>query len=80
MKSKLTLSLPEKTIQEAKKIAADRNTTVSALFSESMKLFRQIEMSPDTSPSSNGMEDLLGVFDAQVAFDQKSARIREKHG
>lgn len=82
MKSKLTLSLPEKTILEAKRIAKQRNTTVSALFSESLQFWHVSDASSFTDPefSGRGLEDLIGVLSAKPAFDEKSARIREKHG
>ena len=30
--------------------------------------------------SKGGMQDLLGAFSSQESFDERSARIREKHG
>lgn len=85
MKSKLTLSLPEKTIKEAKKIAKIRHTTVSTLFAESLTFWktniasqRGEEMAGQNT--ENSMHDLLGAFSAKTPFDERSSRIREKHG
>jgi hypothetical protein len=82
MKSKLTLSLPEKTIQEAKQIAKVRRTTVSALFAESLPHWRLVEETshPQSNPAQNELADLLGVLTPKSAFDARSARIRQKHG
>ncbi|MCC5848162.1 MAG: hypothetical protein JJU29_08715 [Verrucomicrobia bacterium] len=83
MKSKLTLSLPEKTISEAKQIAKRRHTTVSALFAESLQYWK-FDASPCCLTTSdheeNEMADLLGAFTPQAPFDTRSAHIREKHG
>lgn len=82
MKSKLTLSLPEKTISEAKQIAKRRHTTVSALFAESLLSWR-FEREPESeSPSGTQgeMSDLLGILAPQSPFDTRSDRIRKKHG
>ncbi|NBB79941.1 MAG: hypothetical protein GVY36_10935 [Verrucomicrobia bacterium] len=86
MKSKLTLSLPAETIQEAKMIAKQRDLSVSGLFSESLTLWKAnaSQLSPDMSAieagEGSGMEDLLGVFQSQRPFDARSAHIRQKHG
>ncbi|MCC5849068.1 MAG: hypothetical protein JJU29_13360 [Verrucomicrobia bacterium] len=82
MKSKLTLSLPEKTISEAKQIARRRHTTVSALFAESLQFWAFDTSSSALAPSDpeHDMADLLGAFTPQAPFDTRSARIREKHG
>jgi hypothetical protein len=85
MKSKLTLSLPEKTILEAKKIAKDRHTTVSGLFADSLTLWKadrasQFKDEMVGPKAKGGMHDLLGVFSAKAPFDERSSRIREKHG
>jgi hypothetical protein len=82
MKTKLTLSLPEKTIREVKKIAKQRNTSVSALFEQSIPLWR---VTPNRNePSGTGWEndlsDLLGSLEPQPAFDARSKFLREKHG
>ena len=85
MKSKLTLSLPEKTILEAKQIAKYRQTTVSGLFAESLMLWK-MDHDPNLDDGEHGqnasgsMEDLLGAFSTKAAFDERSSRIREKHG
>jgi hypothetical protein len=82
MKTKLTLSLPEKTIQEAKQIAKVRHTTVSALFEESLHHWHLSggATAALSDGDRNGMEDLLGVFNPTPVFDARSAHIREKHG
>lgn len=82
MKSKLTLSLPEKTIQEAKQIAKVRHTTVSALFAESLHHWRVLgdTSPPQSSSTQNDMADLLGILSPKAAFDARSSHIREKHG
>ena len=83
MKSKLTLSLPEKTILQAKQIAIHRRTTVSALFAESLKQW-QFEPGPPFKPENHDYPDdvreLIGIFSSQAPYDARSARIREKHG
>ena len=86
MKSKLTLSLPAKTITEAKMIAKQHHISVSGLFSESLtywKSDRAAQSSGDEAvgqESKDSMQDLLGVFSPQRPFDQRSAQIRAKHG
>lgn len=85
MKSKLTLSLPERTIAEAKQIAKNRHTTVSGLFAESLTLWKtnrtpQFEADAYRQNAQASMDDLLGVFSAKPPFDERSFRIREKHG
>ncbi|MCC5808161.1 MAG: hypothetical protein JJU00_17675 [Opitutales bacterium] len=82
MKSKLTLSLPEKTIKDAKRIAKARRTTVSALFAASLEQWRTESGELDRSEAvkRSNMADLLGAFRQQAPFDARSARIREKHG
>lgn len=82
MKSKLTLSLPEKTIREVKKIAKQRNTSVSALFEQSIPLWRVKRNGRDSSAPGweNDLSDLLGSLEPQSAFDVRSRHIREKHG
>lgn len=82
MRAKLTLSLPEKTILEAKRIAKLRNTTVSALFQASLEQWRVRggESESASEEGEGGMSQLLGVFRPQAPFDARSARIREKHG
>jgi len=82
MKTKLTLSLPEKTVLEAKRIAKIRRTTVSALFAASIKQWRS---SPDathqtSASNSKRMADLVGALRPQPSFDTRSDRIRRKHG
>lgn len=85
MKSKLTLSLPERTIAEAKQIAKNRHTTVSGLFAESLTLWKTNRKPPFEAGvceqnAQAGMDDLIGVFSAKPPFDERSSRIREKHG
>lgn len=82
MKTKLTLYLPEKTVDEAKRIAKMRRTSVSALFAASLDQWRGLQdpMDPPTARKSNAMADLIGVLRPQVPFDARSDRIRRKHG
>ncbi len=82
MRAKLTLSLPEKTILEAKRIAKLRNTTVSALFQASLEQWRSRGGDDGSAgeEGEGGMSDLLGAFRPRAPFDARSARIREKHG
>ena len=82
MKSKLTLSLPAKTILEAKKIAKQRRTTVSALFAQSLKNW-QFDSGPQSGAEADpqhDMSDLLGVLPPTSSYDARSAHIRAKHG
>jgi hypothetical protein len=78
MKTKLTLSLPEKTILEAKQIAKRRHTSVSALFEQSLVFWKQTGQQQELPDEE--MTDLLGVFTPEAPFDERSARIRSKHG
>lgn len=85
MRARLTLSLPEKTILEAKRIAKLRNTTVSALFQASLEQWRSRgsdagSAGEEGEEGKGGMSDLLGAFRPQAPFDARSARVREKHG
>ncbi len=81
MKSKLTLSLPEKAIREAKQIAKMRRTTVSALFEWSLDQWKSWP-GDDASSSArqeDGMADLIGVLRPQSGFDARSTHTRRKH-
>jgi len=82
VKTKLTLSLPAAKIQSAKQIARWRNTTVSALFEESIESWERAaaNASIEQTEASGELEALLGAFATQPPFDRKSARIRQKHG
>ena len=82
MKTKLTLSLPQKTIRTAKKIAKIRGTTVSALFAESVDQWRNVAMNSQEEQfrGSPDLNALLGAFESRPPFDRKSEHIREKHG
>lgn len=82
MKTKLTLSLPEKTIREVKKIAKQRNTSVSALFEQSIPLWKVKQIDKETliPEWESTLSDLLGSLDTQPAFDARSKYLREKHG
>jgi len=82
MKAKLTLSVPEKTVREAKQIARLHKTSVSALFAASVAEWRAgLEgLGDERAAADAGWEDLLGVFEARKPFDHRSKLIREKHG
>jgi hypothetical protein len=83
MNSKLTLSVPESMIVLAKRLASSRNTTVSALFTESIREWAaQSPADPPASmeSASTDLRSLMGALQKQPAFDGRSARIREKHG
>lgn len=82
MKTKLTLSLPEKTVLEAKRIAKIRRTSVSALFAASLEQWRGSQAATDQTNAwkNNGMADLVGALRPQPSFDNRSERIRRKHG
>ena len=82
MKTKLTLSLPQKTIRTAKKIAKIRGTTVSALFAESVDQWRNLSVKSQEEHlrKSPDLNALLGAFQSKPPFDRKSEHIREKHG
>jgi hypothetical protein len=82
MKTKLTLSLPQKTIRTAKQIAKTRGTTVSALFAESVDQWRNLAVNPQEAHfhKSPDLNALLGAFQSKPPFDKKSGHIREKHG
>lgn len=82
MRIKLTLSLPEKSVREAKQIAKMRRTTVSALFEQSLDQWRSTpgDEGSVSARMADGMADLIGVFRPQSGFDVRSTHIRRKHG
>jgi hypothetical protein len=82
MRTKLTLSMPETTVRDAKQIAKMRQTTVSALFATSVNQWKAAMRDAGSAPAHTHPEiaGLLGIFRPQKPFDIRSAKIREKHG
>ena len=64
--SKLTLSADKKVIADAKRLAAERHTSVSALFARFVSAMKQIHnpaVSPVTTPLSSKAAGLIRVPD-----------------
>ena len=81
MPSKLTLSVPAKTVAKAKRFAKRRGTSVSALFTE------VIESIPDEDEAVDAltgewpeMASFVGIAEDAAPYDERSRSILEKHG
>lgn len=79
--TKLTLSVPEQTVEKAKRYAKLRGTSVSAFFTQ------VVDTLPDEDARIDAlledwpeMRDLVGLAGRAEPFDERSARILEKHG
>ncbi len=82
--TKLTLSATPETITMAKQLAAERKTSVSALFARFIRDLHQLDHMLASSHFNHAVEDLLGSADGWSAdmSDDDIIRqaIREKHG
>lgn len=77
MKSKLTLSINKETIAKAKKLADERNSTVSQMVEEYIERTSQIEQ------KLRAKERISGIIDADLAADEEeqyTKEIMKKHG
>ncbi len=81
-KVKLTLSVNEQAVARARYHARRQGKTLSALFEEkAAELARGAAVDTGQLLKEHpGMEDLVGVFKAGKAFDERSAHYRKKHG
>ncbi len=82
MKNKLTLSLPSETILHAKRIAKERQTSVSRLFEWVIdsELSAHHNRSVDILRVQPELRKLTGILRATPPFDARSVQIRKKHG
>ena len=82
--TKLTLSATPETIAMAKQLAAERKTSVSALFAKYIRDLHQLEHLAASSHTNHAVEDLLGSADgwpADMSYDEIIRQaIQEKHG
>ena len=81
MTTKLTLSVPEETVNKAKRYAALHGTSVSAWFTAA------VEALPDKPGSLDAvlaewpdLRDFVGIVSEPKPFDARSERILKKHG
>ena len=77
MKSKLTLSIYKETIAKAKKLADERNSTVSQMVEEYIERTSQIEQ------KLRAKERISGIIDADLAVEEEeqyTKEIMKKHG
>ena len=80
---KLTLSVPEQTIQKARIYAKRRKVSVSKLFAESIDKLEEMESEePKLLHENPELYKFLGsgTGSIDVPFDARSERILEKHG
>lgn len=81
MKTKLTLSVSEATVRKAKRQAKRLNTSVSAMFAESVdRLDLRQERTEEILRRQPRLRKLVGSPVELVAFDERSAAILQKHG
>mgnify|MGYP006307340899 CR=1 FL=1 len=78
---KLTLSMDEQTIKEAKRLAAERGTSVSAMFS---RLVRAMAHKPgqriEIGPKTRSLTGIISLPEGKSARDILTERLMEKHG
>jgi len=80
---KLTLSVPEQTIQKAKIYAKRRKVSVSKLFADSIEKLEEMESEePKLLRENPELYKFLGSGSESIKapFDSRSERILEKHG
>jgi hypothetical protein len=78
---KLTLSMDEETIQQAKRIAAEQGTSVSAMFSRlvhamAYKRGEKIEIGPKT----RSLTGIISLPEGKTWRDVVTDALMEKHG
>lgn len=77
MKSKLTLSINQRTIAKAKKIAKERDSTVSQMVEE------YIEHTSRVEEKLRAKEKISGIIDANLTAEEEvgySKEVHKKHG
>ena len=78
---KLTLSMDEKTIRQAKRLAAEQGTSVSAMFSRLVQAMargpgKQIEIGPKT----RSLSGIVTLPEGKSARDVLTETLMERHG
>ena len=78
---KLTLSMDEETIKQAKRIAAEQGTSVSAMFSRLVRAMaykkgEEIEIGPQT----RGLTGIVSLPEGKTWRDVLTEALMEKHG
>ena len=78
---KLTLSVPEQTIEKAKLYAKRRKVSVSKMFADSIERIELMESEDQNLIRENpGLYAHMGSGSVELPFDDRSRRILEKHG
>jgi len=80
--TKLTLNAESGLISEAKRLAAERNASVSALFSRLVTTMKQTEHSkpPTLAPLTRQATGLLQLSSEQTPKEILTAALSEKYG
>jgi hypothetical protein len=78
---KLTLSMAEETIREAKRLAAEQGTSVSAMFAD---LVRLMALKPGErigiGPKTRSLTGIASLPPGKTARDVVTDALMEKHG
>ena len=78
---KLTLSMEEETIEEAKRLAAERGTSVSAMFS---RIVQAMAHEPgegiEIGPITRRLSGIISLPEGKPAWDVLTDALMEKYG
>lgn len=76
-KTKLTVRLPKRLLEDAKRYAAQHNTTLTRLVSE---YFRQLSAEGDPLAEASMVRLLSGILSPDASIDDYRTYLEEKYG
>jgi len=76
-KTKLTVRVPKRLLEEAKRYAAQHNTTLTKLVSE---YFRQLSVEGDALADTPVVRLLSGILSPDASIEEYRAYLEEKYG
>ena len=78
---KLTLSMDEETIEEAKHLAAEQGTSVSAMFSRLVQAMARREgKGMEIGPRTRALTGIASLPEGKTARDVLTESLMDKHG
>ncbi len=78
---KLTLSMDEETIEQAKRIAAQQGTSVSAMFSRLVRaMAHKTGQKIEIGPKTRSLTGIVSLPKGKTARDVLTEALMEKHG
>lgn len=81
MLTKLTLSVDEDVVAQAKRLAAEQNTSVSAMFSRIVRAMAEQSQSPsDLGPITRQVAGIVKLPKGKSPRDVLTEALVEKHG